>query len=241
MAPCHSITTALYALESLSLPMELSRALASIPLLQTINKDSAMYLLLLQGTGISRVTSLSSYQRFVYIPSWLLAVEQCVYAEHASFRDQGIQMLLCTAMWIQEQVHKLYCFRDVLPRYCCRAEVEGRRYRLAFIRFQSHEILLNCKYRQLRATLHNWSWSFSPPSVTSTEVLWDRKLLQRRIRHCLGVWSDRVQGCNLLEWKRGSSHGSLDQSLLTVLSGCWTTKSSEDHIQSRRLLTESCR
>ena len=69
MAPCHSITTALYALESLSLPMEISGALTSIPLLRITNKDSTMYLLIIMGGGLSRIPSLSSCQRFVYFPS----------------------------------------------------------------------------------------------------------------------------------------------------------------------------
>jgi hypothetical protein len=55
MAPCHSITTALYTLESLSLPTELSRAFASIPLIQITNKDSTMYILILMGSGVSRI------------------------------------------------------------------------------------------------------------------------------------------------------------------------------------------
>jgi hypothetical protein len=66
MAPCHSITTALYALESLSLPTELSRAFNSIPLIQLTNKDSTMHILILMGSGVSRIPSLSSFQRFVY-------------------------------------------------------------------------------------------------------------------------------------------------------------------------------
>ena len=49
MAPCHSITTALYALESLSVPTELSGALASIPLLKITNNDSTTYILRLMG------------------------------------------------------------------------------------------------------------------------------------------------------------------------------------------------
>ena len=69
MAPCRFTTTALCALESLSLPTEFPRTLALILLLQTTNKDSTMYLLILQGKGVSGVTSLSSCRRFVYIPS----------------------------------------------------------------------------------------------------------------------------------------------------------------------------
>ena len=69
MAPCHSIMTALYALESQSLPTESSRILPSIPLIQLTNKDSTMYILILPGSGISKIISLSSCQRFVYSPS----------------------------------------------------------------------------------------------------------------------------------------------------------------------------
>ena len=104
MAPCHSITTVLYALESPSLPTELSHAFASIPLLRITNKDSTMYLLILTGTGGLMVPSLLSCQRFAYFPNplWLLAVEQSVCAEHPGFGNQGIQTLLSSPTRIQE-------------------------------------------------------------------------------------------------------------------------------------------
>jgi len=142
MVPCHSIMTALYTLESLSLPTELSRALTSIRLLQITNKDSTIYMLVAMGSGVSRILSLSFCQRFVYFPLWLLAVERCFYAEHASFGDQRIQTLLFCDVWIQEWVRKHYQLRDVLPRYCRCAEVEGRRFMLVFIRFWNDKILL---------------------------------------------------------------------------------------------------
>ena len=69
MAPCHSITTILYTLESLSLPTELSRAVPSIPMTQISNKDYTMHILIFLGSGLSRVYSMSSFQRFVYFPS----------------------------------------------------------------------------------------------------------------------------------------------------------------------------
>ena len=67
MAACHSITTALYALESLSLPTEFTRKLTSIPLIQITNKDSTMYILILTAIGSSRVPSMSSSQRFAFL------------------------------------------------------------------------------------------------------------------------------------------------------------------------------
>jgi hypothetical protein len=49
---------------------------------------------------------------------------------------------------------------------------------------------------------------------------WGRNILPGQLRRCPAVRFDRVQGCDRLEGKRGSSHGSLNQFLLTVLSGC---------------------
>ena len=49
IVPCHSITTALYALKSLSVPMELSGALASIPLLKITINNSTTHILCLMG------------------------------------------------------------------------------------------------------------------------------------------------------------------------------------------------
>jgi hypothetical protein len=69
MAPCHSISTALYALESRSVLMEISATRPSIPLIQITNKDSTMHILILTGPSVSRIPSLSFCQRFVYIPS----------------------------------------------------------------------------------------------------------------------------------------------------------------------------
>ena len=97
MVPCYSIITALYTLESLNVLMEISATRPSILLFQITNKDSTMHILILLGPGLSRDSSLSSCQRFGYFPAYLQAVEQSVCAEHASFRDQGIQMHLSLA------------------------------------------------------------------------------------------------------------------------------------------------
>ena len=86
MAPCHSITTALQALESLSLPTELLCTFPSILLLQITNKDPKMYLLIFLGAGASRVASLSSCQRLVYFPSRLFTVEQMCPCRTRKFR-----------------------------------------------------------------------------------------------------------------------------------------------------------
>ena len=69
MAPCHSITIASCALESLNLPTEFSRALTLIPLIRLTNKDSTMYILILSGSDVSSIPSMSFCQRFIYFPS----------------------------------------------------------------------------------------------------------------------------------------------------------------------------
>ena len=96
------------------------------------------------------------------------------------------------------------------------------------------EILLTGKYRPLYKALYNWSWSFSPPSVTSIEVLWGRDLLPPWVRRYSAVWSDRIRGYDCLEGRCGSPLSFVPYIFIhKMLSGCWTAECSEDYIWSR--------
>ena len=90
MAPFPSITTTLYAAESLSLLTGVSMTLSSIPLTRITNKDSTRHIPLFPGEPVSGMSSPLSCRKYIHPPSWLLRYSSD-YPEYASFGGQGIQ------------------------------------------------------------------------------------------------------------------------------------------------------
>ena len=185
----------------------------------------------MRGIGVLMIFSLSSCQRSAYFfrdcPLLIyVSAKNTQVSESKEFRC-SYSLLGESRNEFKRVTNSVICYRGavVAPRW---KDVDTRQYLFNLN-------LRNITESEVHTALHNWSWSFSPASVTSIETLWERDILPPRVRHCPAVRFYRVKGYGRLEGECESPsmvlfHKSL---LKKMLSGCWTTEWSEGYLRFR--------
>ena len=210
MVPCRSIMTTLYTVESPSSLMEPSAQLPSSPLPRITNRGSTIHILMFPESSVSGIFSMLSCQRFflfsfVIARCWIMCLRRTRKFRRLRSSEAPLFVNVSRRMGSKKLIVPCGAIEVLFP---CQV---GKTWIHVCLYFWNYKIFLwvNGKYRQLYKALHDWSWSFSPSSVTSTEALWGRESLPHRLRHCPAVWFDWVAGYAHLEGERGSPLATL--------------------------------